>query len=56
MTIETYPTSLGQLVNVTLANGTETQAYWDGLQWWVSVEDDDNDAPILNDYVVSWRP
>lgn len=55
MTIETYPTILGQLVTVTLANGDETQAYWDGLQWWVGVENDDNDAPIINEYVVAWR-
>jgi YD repeat-containing protein len=55
MTIETYPTTLGQLVTVTLVNGETTQAYWDGLQWWVGVEDDDNDAPIINEFVASWE-
>lgn len=55
MSIENYPTTLGQMVTVTLANGTETQAYWDGLQWWVAVEDDDQDAPIMNDFVIAWR-
>jgi hypothetical protein len=55
MSIETYPTNLGQNVIVTLADGAETQAYWDGVQWWVGVEDDDQDAPIMNDFIIAWR-
>lgn len=55
MSIETYPANLGQSVIVTLANGTETPAYWDGVQWWIGLENDDQDAPLMNDFVVAWR-
>lgn len=55
MSVQTYPTNLGQAVTVTLANGQETQAYWDGVQWWAGMENDDQDAPIMNDFVIAWR-
>lgn len=56
MSLATYPAQLGQSVIVTLANGTETPAYWDGVQWWIGLENDDQDAPLMNDFVVAWRP
>lgn len=55
MIIQIYPQQLGQNVVITLADGTETQAYWDGLQWWTGLEDDDQDMPLMNDYVIAWR-
>lgn len=55
MTIEIYPEHLGQNVTVTLADGTEVPAYWDGVQWWTGLENDDQDAPIVNEYVIAWR-
>lgn len=54
MALENYPTNLGQMVNVTLADGTQTQAYWDGLQWWTGLDGDEMDAPIINEFVVAW--
>lgn len=50
-----YPTVLFQAVTVTLANNDEIEAYWDGLQWWTGLENEANDTPILNEYIVSWR-
>lgn len=55
MTIETYPENLGEVVRCQLADGNEIMAYWDGLQWWVGLEDDDQDAPIMNDFIIAWR-
>jgi hypothetical protein len=54
MAIETYPENLGEMVRCQLADGNEVMAYWDGLQWWVGLENDDQDAPIINEFVVSW--
>lgn len=44
----------GNTVDVTLANGSKFPATWDGLQFWVGVNDDPNDIPVNNDFVVSW--
>lgn len=53
MALETYP-PLGQNVNVTLVNGSTAIAYWDGLQWWVGVDGQPDDLPIVNEFVSSW--
>lgn len=50
-----YPTYLNQMVLVTLADGTQTEAYWDGLQWWTGLENDPEDVPIVNAFVVAWE-
>ena len=47
--------NVGEQVEVTLANGSVFTAYWDGLQWWMGVNDDPNDVPVTNTYVVSWN-
>lgn len=47
---------IGYSVKITLANGSEFDAYWDGLQWWMGVNDDPNDVPITNSFVSSWQP
>lgn len=44
---------IGQNVVVTLADGTETLAYWDNDQWWTGVENDPDD--VVLEGVVSWR-
>jgi hypothetical protein len=44
-----------QTVNISLANGTTLPAYWDGTQWWAGLNDDPNDVPIANSFVVSWE-
>lgn len=46
---------VGIQVEITLANSSKFTAYWDGLQWWMGVNDDPNDVPVNNDYVVSWQ-
>lgn len=46
---------VGISVNITLANGSTFPAYWDGLQWWMGVNDDPNDVPVTNEFVVSWN-
>lgn len=46
---------VGNQVIVTLTNGSEFYAYHDGLQWWMGVNDDPNDVPVVNEYVESWR-
>jgi len=46
---------VGQTVEITLANGSKFLATWDGLQWWMGVNDDPNDVPVTNDFVVSWQ-
>jgi hypothetical protein len=51
-----FKPTVGELFEVTLANGSKFQAYWDGLQWWMGVNDDPNDVPVTNDFVVSWGP
>lgn len=48
-----YP-PIGQNVEVTLASGSTLTAYWDGTQWWAGVQDDANDVPVANGYVVDW--
>ena len=55
MSMETYPENLGQNVHITLVDGTQTDGYWDGLQWWVGIENDGNDLPIDNAFVASWQ-
>jgi hypothetical protein len=50
-----FPTTLGQIVTVTLADGTRTPAYWDGVQWWVGLDDDEQDAPLVNEFVIAWE-
>lgn len=52
-TIATYP-PIGEMVTLSLADGNTVEGYWDGLQWWTGLENDPVDAPILNDFVVSW--
>ena len=44
----------GQTMDVTLSNGSQFAATWDGLQWWIGVPDEPNDVPIVNSFVVSW--
>lgn len=46
---------VGQTVDITLANGDVFPATWDGLQWWMGVNDNPNDIPVANDFVVSWN-
>ena len=46
---------INQQVEVTLANGSVFVAMFDGLQWWMGVNDDPNDVPITNSFVVSWQ-
>ena len=46
---------VGIQVIITLTNGSEFTAYYDGLQWWMGVNDDPNDVPVVNEYVQSWR-
>lgn len=53
MAVETYP-SLGQNVDVTLTTGSTYQGYWDGVQWWVGVNNDPNDVPLASTFVASW--
>jgi hypothetical protein len=45
---------VGLQVEITLANGDKFPAYWDGLQWWMGVDDNPNDVPVTNSFVVSW--
>jgi hypothetical protein len=45
---------IGLSVEITLKNGSKFPAYWDGLQWWMGVNDDPNDVPITNEFVESW--
>lgn len=45
----------GQSVIVTLSSGSERLAYLNGVQWWCGVDNDPNDVPIVNSFVVSWR-
>jgi hypothetical protein len=46
--------TVGELVEITLATGDKFPAYWDGLQWWMGVDNNPNDVPVTNGYVVSW--
>lgn len=46
--------SEGQNVLVTLADGSETLAYWYNGQWWVGVPDHPQDIPLTAE-VVFWR-
>lgn len=45
---------IGQEVVVSLADGGEWLAIWNGIEWLVGVNDDPNDEP-LNATVVDWR-
>jgi len=45
----------GQLVAVTLSNGAQIQAYYDGAQWWAGLDDNPADVPIDNDHVTAWE-
>lgn len=45
---------VGEQVEITLANGSKFMAYFDGLQWWMGVNDDPNDVPVTNSFVVEW--
>jgi phage baseplate assembly protein gpV len=47
--------NVGEQVEITLANGSKFMAYYDGLQWWMGVNDDPNDVPVTNEFVVSWQ-
>lgn len=47
---------VGPTHEVTLANGSKFLANWDGLQWWMGVNEDPNDVPVNNSFVVSWGP
>lgn len=47
---------IGQTQEITLANGSKFLATWDGLQWWMGVNDDPNDVPVTNEYVTHWGP
>lgn len=46
---------VGQTVEVTLVNGDVFSATWDGLQWWMGVDNNPNDVPVTNGYVASWN-
>ena len=46
---------IGIQVEITLVNGSVFTAYWDGLQWWMGVNDDPNDVPVTNDFVAEWK-
>jgi len=54
MAINNFP-DLGTNVRVVMSNGSEFTGYWDGLQWWVGINNDPNDLPVENDFVVRWR-
>jgi hypothetical protein len=45
----------GQNVRVTLTNGSEIIAHYINGQWWVGLADQDEDAPLANEFVVSWE-
>ena len=45
---------LGQEVVVTLADGSELLAYWNGVCWMVGVAHDPIDAVLAGD-VIEWR-
>ena len=45
---------LGQAVIVTLADGSELLAAWDGVQWTIGVDDDPIDATLPGE-VAAWR-
>lgn len=47
--------NVGESVEITLANGSKFTAYFDGLQWWMGVNDDPNDVPVTNSFVVEWQ-
>lgn len=44
---------IGQELEITLTNGSVLTAEYDGLQWWVSLPDDPNAAPVVNSFVVA---
>lgn len=50
-----YPQNLGEIVEVTLTDGSIVLAYWDGVQWWTGVDDILNNLSIDNILVVSWQ-
>jgi len=46
---------LGVNVEITLTSGGKATGYWDGLQWWVGVDGQPDDLPIVNGFVASWK-
>lgn len=51
---ETKP-QIGIQVSIQVANGSTFTGYYDGLQWWVGINDDPNDLPINNEFVTGWQ-
>lgn len=47
---------VGEQQEITLANGDKFLAVWDGLQWWMGVDNNPNDVPVDNGFVASWGP
>ena len=55
MTVLVYP-DRGVNVNVVLTTGTHVVGCWDGMTWWVGLNDNAEDVPVMPSYVDSWHP